>query len=189
MLRDIILPLVLVCGALTIVSNISERMQVKRLAALIKSACSWITGIVFTVYVAISSIQGMTAASIDGISIRAAKYTIDRMVPIAGKMMSDTVDTVLSCTLLIKNAVGVAAIIICIVTVLAPVIQVLVNVFIFRASAAVLEPVADKRLVNCFTELSGVMVLVLVVLLSVGLMLIITVGLLMSAGNTNIMMR
>ena len=189
LMRDIVLPLVLVCGVFVIISNVSEKMQIKRLAGLTKSGCSWVIGIVFTLYVAISAIQGMTAASIDGISIRAAKYTIDKFLPIAGKMLSDTVDTVLSCSLIVKNATGVAAMIITIGAIAVPLIQILVNVFMFRIAAALLEPVADKRLVDCLSELSNIMVLLLVVVLAVGMMLLITFGLLMSAGNTNIMMR
>ena len=189
LIQDFILPVVLVCSVLVILSNISERIQIKRLAGLAKSSCTWVIGVVFTVYVAILAIQGMTAASIDGISIRTAKYAIDKLVPVAGKMFSDTVDTFLGCSLILKNAIGVAALLISLVSIGTPVIQILVNVFMFRVMAAIIEPITDKRLSDCLYELSNVLVLLLIIVLAVGLMLFITIGLLMAAGNTNVMLR
>lgn len=187
--KDVISPVVLTSGVFTIVSNISERIQTKRLASLLKSACKWMVGAVLTIYVAMIALQGISAASIDGISIRTMKYTIDRFVPIAGGMISDTMDTFLASSLVVKNATGVAFLVICIATLAAPVVQLLVNVFLFRVAAAVLEPVSDKRLVDCMYELSEVLVLLLVIVLALAVMMMSTIGLMMAAGNANVMLR
>ncbi len=54
----------------------------------------------------------MTSASIDGVAIRAAKYAVDNFVPVVGGMFSDTMDTLVGCTLIVKNALGVAAVLV-----------------------------------------------------------------------------
>ncbi|MGI6175627.1 MAG: stage III sporulation protein AE [Christensenellales bacterium] len=188
-IRGIIMPVVLGCGVLVIVSNVSERIQIKRLTELIKSVCQWLIGIVFTIYIGVVAIQGMSASAIDGISIRTAKYTIDRALPIAGKMLADTVDTMMGCSLVLKNALGVVTLIVTIALIAAPVIHILVNIFLFRMAAALIEPVGDKRIADCLFELSDVLVLLLIIVLATGIMMFITIGLAMSAGNANIMLR
>ncbi|MHB1315564.1 MAG: stage III sporulation protein AE [Christensenellales bacterium] len=187
--KDVMLPAMSVAAVLAIISNISERIQIKRLFELVKSASQWVIGIAFTVYLGIISVQGMAASAIDGISIRTAKFTIDKLVPVAGKMLAETVDTVLGCSLVVKNACGIFSLLLCVMVLLLPAVKVMVSVFMLRISAAVLEPVSDSRLVHCMEDLSKVLVLILVCLIAVGLMMFITIALVLSAGNTNIMMR
>ena len=187
--KDVMLPAMGIATVLAIISNVSERIQIKRLFELLKSASQWVIGIAFTVYLGVVSVQGMAASAMDGISIRTAKFTIDKLVPIAGKMLSETVDTVLGCSLVVKNACGIFALLLCALVLLLPAIKVMVSIFLMRISAAVLEPVSDARLVKCMEDLSKVLVLVLVCLIAVGLMMFITIALVMAAGNTNIMMR
>jgi stage III sporulation protein AE len=187
--KNAVLPVVLTSGVFTIVSNISEQIQTKRLSSLLRSGCKWLVGAVLTVYVAVIALQGLGAASIDGISIRTMKYTIDRFVPIAGGMISDTMDTFLASSLIVKNATGIAFLVICMATLAAPVVQILANVFLFRVAAAVLEPVSDKRLVDCMYELSDVLVLLLVIVLAMAVMMMSTIGMMMAAGNANVMLR
>ena len=187
--KDVMLPATSVAAILAIISNVSERIQLKRLFDLVRSACQWVIGIAFTIYLGVISVQGMAASAIDGISIRTAKFTIDKLVPIAGKMLADTVDTVLGCSIVVKNACGVFALLLCVMVIMMPALKVMVSVFMLRISAAVLEPVSDNRLVRCMEDLSKVLVLILVCLIAVGLMLFITITLVIAAGNTNIMMR
>ena len=50
---------------------------------------------------------GRSAAAVDGVSIRTAKYAMDNFIPIVGGMFADTVDTLVGCSLIVQNAVGV----------------------------------------------------------------------------------
>jgi hypothetical protein len=53
------------------------------------------------------TVQGITSASIDGISIRATKYAISNSIPIVGGFLRDGFDIVIAGSVLIKNAVGI----------------------------------------------------------------------------------
>jgi stage III sporulation protein AE len=187
--KNIILPPVTIGGAVAIIGNVSDRIQLKRLFELATSVCQWLVGIVFTVYLGIVSIEGMTAAAIDGISIRTAKFTIDKIIPIAGKLFSDTVDTVLGCSLVVKNAVGMAGLMLCIAVIILPVIKCIASIFMFKIAAAVIEPIADSRMTNCLSDMSKVLILLLLAIMAVALMMFITISLALSASNANVMMR
>jgi len=188
-LRDILLPLILFSAILVVINNLSEKIQLSKLAGLVRGACAWILGSLFTIFLAVLTIQGVTAASFDGISIRTAKYAIDTFIPIVGGMFSDTVDTIIGCSLLVKNAVGIIGLVVLACICLFPALKILAMVFIYRLSAALLEPIADSKVVNCLNEIANVLIILFVTVVSVGIMFFISVTLLICAGNITVMMR
>jgi hypothetical protein len=140
------MPLILVMTVFTLVNNFSDSIKLSGFCSVIKSIIKWAIGICFTVFLGIIAIQGLLGSTFDGISIKTAKYTIDKLVPIVGGMVSDSAVVLISCTLLIKNAVGVAGIIIIAGIVITPVFGILANYFVFKVAGAVLEPIAGKNI-------------------------------------------
>ena len=110
--REVILRLVMCTCAVTAVNHLSDRAHLTRMAQLLRGAVCWLLGVSFTVFLGAMSLQGVTSASIDGVAIRAAKYAVDNFVPVVGGMFSDTMDTLVGCTLIVKNALGVAAVLV-----------------------------------------------------------------------------
>jgi stage III sporulation protein AE len=104
-------------------------------------------------------------------------------------MVSDTVVTVLGCTLIIKNALGISAIMITLMVILTPMLKIAASIFVYRVGAALIEPVADKKLTQMISMIADVSTYLFAAMISVGAMFIISIGLIMSAGNANIMIR
>lgn len=188
-LKDIMLPLVLIFAVLTLISNFSSRIQIKKLAGLAGSIGKWLIGIVSTVFLGVMAIQGISAGSFDGLSIRTAKFAIDKFVPVVGRMMSDTMDTMMSCSLLVKNAFGVVTLVVLCGVILLPLVKLIVLIFMYKASSAVLEPVGDSRIVQCLHDMSEVITMLFAILLVLGAMMFIAIALLIGTGNANMMMR
>ncbi len=188
-LKDVILPLILFSAVLVVINHMSEKIHLNKLAGLVRSACNWILGILFTVYLGVLTIQGATAASFDGISIRTAKYAINTFIPVVGGMFSDSVDTIISCSLLVKNAIGVVGLIVLALICVFSALKILAIAFIYRISASLLEPIGDSRVVQCLTEIANVLTILFVTVISVGVMFFITITLLIGAGNITVMMR
>jgi stage III sporulation protein AE len=109
LIRNVFVPLVFISNILTIVNNISDKIQLTRLVNLIKQIVSWALGIILTVFIIAVTLQGSLGAVIDGATQKAAKFAISTFIPIVGKTLADAADTVIGCTLLIKNAAGAAA--------------------------------------------------------------------------------
>jgi stage III sporulation protein AE len=80
----VVLPIILAMGMLAVISNMTERAPLTQLYGLGKTTSKWILGFTFTMFFAVMSLQGITAASFDGISVRTAKFMIDKFVPIVG---------------------------------------------------------------------------------------------------------
>ena len=187
--REVILRLVMCTCAVTTVNHLSDRAHLTRMAQLLRSAVCWLLGVSFTVFLGAMSLQGVCSASIDGVVIRAAKYAVDNFVPVVGGMFSDTMDTLVGCTLIVKNALGVAAVLALLAAILGPLMRTLAVVFVIRLSAALLEPVADGEIVRAFGDYSRTIVLFLITMLCVGTMYFLLIVQLLLVGNLTVMLR
>ena len=184
-----IFPALIVDMVFVLIGNISSNLNLKGFSSLIDSVIKWSLGIIFIVFLGIVAIQGAGAGLFDGISIRTAKYTISESIPIVGGMFSESVDTVVACSALVKNAVGITGLLIIVSMILAPVINLVINIFLFKILSAVSSPFSDKRSIEMIDGTSNVIVLLLVTVLTIGVMAFILVGILMGVGNINMMMR
>ena len=187
--REVILRLVMCTCAVTTVNHLSDRAHLSRMAQLLRSAVCWLLGVSFTVFLGAMSLQGVCSASIDGVVIRAAKYAVDNFVPVVGGMFSDTMDTLVGCTLIVKNALGVAAVLALLAAILGPLMRTLAVVFVMKLSAALLEPVADAEVVRAIGDFSRTIVLFLITMLCVGTMYFLLIVQMLLVGNLTVMLR
>lgn len=188
-IRNAFVPLIFISTILAIVNNISEKIQLTRLVNLIKQIVSWSLGIILTIFIIAVTMQGSLGAVIDGATQKAAKFAISTFIPIVGKTLSDAADTVIGCTLLIKNAAGFAVmtgvLLICIV----PLLKIIALVGLFKAAGALLEPISESRIINCINDVAGSMLHIFSLSAAVAFMFIICVTALISAGNLSTMLR
>ena len=187
--RELILRLVMCTCAVTTVNHLSDRAHLTRMARLLRSAVCWLLGVSFTVFLGAMSVQGVCSASIDGMVIRAAKYAVDNFVPVVGGMFSDTMDTLVGCTLIVKNALGVTAVFVLLAVILGPMMRTLAVVFVMKLSAALLEPVADGDVVQAIGDFSGTIVLFLITMLCVGTMYFLLIVQMLLVGNLTVLLR
>lgn len=189
LVKSVTLPLSLSAGVTAILNHLSDKMRIGRLSAFFRSAAAWTLGIAFTVFMSVTTLQSLGAAAADGISLRTAKYAVDNLVPVVGGMFADTMDTLVGASLLIKNALGITGLMILISLAAVPLIQTLAAVILYRAAAALLEPLSDSRFSACLHDFSDVLMLLFIVQLSVGAMFLLLVAQMLVVGNLTVMLR
>ena len=189
LIRNVFVPLVFISNILTIVNNISDKIQLTRLVNLIKQIVSWALGIILTVFIIAVTLQGSLGAVIDGATQKAAKFAISTFIPIVGKTLADAADTVIGCTLLIKNAAGAAAMIGILLICIVPLLKIIAMAGLFKAASALLEPISESRITNCINDVAGSMLHIFALTAAVAVMFIISVTALTSAGNLSAMLR
>lgn len=187
--KTFVLPVVIVLTVLTIISHFSTTVKLTGFCTLLKSVVKWAIGISSTVFIGIIMIQGLLGSTIDGLSIKTAKYTLDKFVPIVGGMISDSADVLISCTLLIKNAVGIAGIIIIIGIVISPLFALLAHHFVFKLAGAVLEPISGSGMSKFAQDAAGVLLLLFAALAAAAIMFFVTTAVIIGAGGQNVMLR
>jgi stage III sporulation protein AE len=131
---------------------LSPDLKIKKFAASFKSMNKWIIGICVSVFTTFFSVQGLTSASYDGISRKAAKYAIGNGIPIVGGFLSGGFDLAVAGSILIKNSLGILGIFMMASVVAKPLLLlVCTNVFL-RFTAAVCEPIGDQRISDFLGE-------------------------------------
>lgn len=82
---NLILPGVSIITAIIIVSKLSDKVQINKLAKFLKSSIVWFLGIVLTIFVGVISLEGTLASSVDGITAKTAKAAVSSMIPVVRK--------------------------------------------------------------------------------------------------------
>lgn len=189
LIKNIFIPLVFMSTILSILNNISEKIQISKLASFLKQIANWSLGLILTVFIAIITIQGSVGAVADGIAGKTAKYAIGTFIPIVGSYLADATDTVLGCTLLIKNAAGIASMIGIIVICLIPLLKILALIALFKIACVLVEPISEKRITACLNEVSGSMTFIFGMVATVAVMFLISISAIIGASNLSAMIR
>jgi len=189
LIHVIVFPLLFFSAVLHIVSSLSDKYQVTHLANFLRSASVALLGAFLTVFLGVISVQGATSAVTDGVTIRTAKYITGNFVPVVGRMFSDAADTVISASLLVKNAVGIVGVIIIVLLCAFPAIKILTLALIYNLSAAIMQPLGDSPIVTCLQTIGKSMIYVFAALASVGLMFFLAVTIMITLGNVTVMLR
>ncbi len=180
---NIALPLIGVMMLFSIISNFSTSVKLSKFADLSSSIIKWTLGITATVFTVFLSVQGITSATYDGISIKAAKYAISNSIPLVGGFIRDGFDLVIAGSVLIKNSVGLVCVFGVIGMILSPIIKMIVFSLILKTCSALVEPIADARISNFCMAISKCINYLIAVTLVVGLMFFITVLLMIFSAN------
>ena len=188
-IANILIPVVLIIVVFSVISKITERIQIERISKFLKSSVVWFLGIFLTIFVGIVSLEGTLSSSVDGITAKTAKAAVSSLIPVVGKVLGDVVDSVLGCGIILKNAVGAVGVIIIIGICIVPVIKVAVLSIMYSLASAIVEPVADTKIVKLLEEMSGVFKLLLAILCSLSVILIIGVTMVVKISNSGMMYR
>lgn len=184
-----VFPLLFFSAVLHIVSAISEKYKVTQLADLMRSIGVGFLGLLLTIFLGVISIQGAVSSVTDGVSIRTAKYITGNFVPVVGRVFSDATDTIISASLLIKNAVGLSGVVILLFLCAFPAVKILALALIYNASASIMQPLGDSSVLVCLRTIGKSMIYVFAALAAVSLMFFLAITILITAGNVTVMMR
>jgi stage III sporulation protein AE len=146
-------------------------------------------GVFLTIFLGVISVQGATGAVADGVTLRTAKYVTGNFVPIVGRVFSDAADTVIGASLLVKNGIGLAGVIILIFLCAFPALKILTLALIYNLSAAIMQPLGDSPIITCLQTIGKSMIYVFAALAAVGLMFFLAITIILTAGNVTVMMR
>ena len=180
---DILLPIISFAFVLIFVNNISEDSKIENLTKLLNQIVLWLQGIIMTVFIGIITIRGISANTIDAVAEKTVKFAVDKFIPIVGGALSDAISTVAGYSLLIKNALSSVGLIVLIAIVLIPIIKLLAIGFIYKITAALIEPISDKRLVKSVSAAGDSLILITSCLISVSVMFFIMIAIVASAGK------
>ncbi len=188
LVKSLIFPLIYFSFIVSILSNLSQRIELKKLTELGRQVITFVITAVFTIFVGIISIYGLST-KIDGISIRTAKFAVDQFVPIVGGFLSDAVETVIGSSAILKNGIGIIGLFILILIIIFPIIKITVLLLVYKLIGAVIEPIVSSNISNFFSDMSKTLLMILISMVAVGIMFFITITIIVDTGNSLLMLR
>lgn len=178
-----ILPLFIVSFLLNIVGNISKNIKLSKFSSLLNDIFKWTIGGIFTIFTGVLAVKGISAGSFDGVSIRTAKFAMKTYIPIVGGYLSDGFNLLMASSVLIKNSVGVAGLLLVFLSIIYPVITILLYKWCLHLISSVLEPLMDDKISTFLFGVSKTLNMLIASILCVALMYIISTALLLTSGN------
>lgn len=179
----IIIPLILMSFVLQFANNMSSEHKINNLCKLLKQITLWLQGIILTVFIGLLTVRGITSSTIDAVTLKTAKFAIDSFIPIVGKSFSDAISAIAGYSLIIKNAISSIGLIVIIILMLYPVLKLTLMALVYKLSAALIEPISDKRITSSIAAAGESLVLIMSCVLSVSLMFFILLAIMASAGK------
>lgn len=188
-IRHITLPLATVSAVLSMLCHLGQGLRLDRLAALFHRGATWTLGLCFTAFIGVLSTRGLTAAALDGITLRTAKYALDNLIPVVGGLFADTVDTLVGASSLVQGALGVTGLILIVSWAMAPLCQTLAAALMYQLAAALMQPVADGELARCIHDFSRVLMLLFIIQLCTAAMFLLLIAQLIAVSGFTMMLR
>jgi stage III sporulation protein AE len=187
LIRDFILPLVFLTAVLNLVNNLSTTFQINRLAALLRQVCVWTLGLMLTIFIGTLTVRGAAGRTIDQVTAKTLKFAVDNFIPVIGKAMSDAVATIAGYTMVLKDAISTAGLIAFVIICIFPILKIVSMIFIYKISSALIEPIADKKIVGCLNDVGNSLTLIFVSVLCVAVMFFLMVTIIAATGKTAVM--
>lgn len=184
---NIVIPITLVSTALGIISQISNKVQIDKLAKFMKSSTVWVLGVILTLFVGVTSLEGNLSSSVDGVTAKTTKAAVSNFIPVVGKILGDAVDTVMGCSIILKNALGIVGVVVIIGICIVPILKLATLMTMYYLGSALCQPIADEKIIKLLSHMGDTFKLLLAVLCSVSVMLIIGVTLIVKISNSGAM--
>lgn len=189
MILNIIIPFILIGTVLGVVSQISDKIQIGKIAKYFKTSTIWIMGVTLTLFVGVLSLEGTLSSTVDGITAKTVKAAVSNLIPIVGKVLGDTIDTVMGSAVILKNAVGLVGIITIISICILPIIKLILLSLTYTVATALSEPIADGKIVKLLEQFGDTFKLLLAILFVVAVMFLIGVTIVIKMSNSGLMYR
>ncbi len=186
--KSVVLPLFFFGIVLRLFNSISEQFRLSKLASLLEFVGKFSIGAVMTIFIGIMSVEGVTGGVADGVALRTVKYSAD-LIPVVGKFFKDAVELVASSGLLLKNALGLVSLLAIVIITLAPVIKIIAMMFTFKISAALVEPLGEKKLADCLQDMSKGLLYIFTAVAAVAIMFFMAITIVIGAGNLAVMLH
>ncbi|TDA67786.1 MAG: stage III sporulation protein AE [Clostridia bacterium] len=186
---DIVFPLIYLAAILGIVTRITDRVPVSRLAGLAKDIATAAAGITLTLFLGLLVIQGLAGTAADSLTLRTAKYMTGAFIPVVGKVLTDAVEVVAGTSLLLKDAVGLVGALAIVGLSVFPALKILSLVVIYKLSAALVQPFGDSRIADSLDFMGNSLILVFAAVIAVGLMFFMVLAIIVGLGNITVMLR
>lgn len=171
----IMIPITNVYVIVGMINNISAEDYLSKACELLKTCISFLLKAMLTFVLGINVIQSMLTPISESFRNNAARNVVGMLSGMSGTGANVT-DLIYGSGKIVKNAIGVTGLIVISIILIVPLIKIIVFSFTYQISNVIIQPVSDKRIVNCISYVTnGAKILTRIVFIS-SLMFVITIA-------------
>lgn len=133
---------------LVFVNHLTKEEYLSQMKEMTAKITVWLLKSMLAVVIGFNTIQGILNPAVD--SLKTTLFSrAAQMIPGIGNIAGSVTDVVLGSSVLIKNGIGVAALVVLVLICLVPLAKLGMLVLILELAAALIQPVSDKRMTGC----------------------------------------
>lgn len=178
----VLVPLVQVMILFVFLNEVVEGERFSKMTELLEDGIRFVLKFVTGTVVGLNVVQGLIQPAADRVKGSMFAKTASA-IPGIGNSVRAVSEIIVGAGTLIKNSVGVAAMIIVLGITLLPVLKMGVLAFFYKFSAAVIEPVADKRISGTLNGVCRGSVLLAKIMLTSMLLFLITIAMVAASSS------
>lgn len=182
LLGAVLIPAARVYLLLVFANHMAKEELLARLTELTEQAIGWGMKTLLGVVLGFHLIQGLVLPYVDSLKNGSVQKLVG-MIPGVGQGAAAVTQMILGSGVLIKNTMGMAAVVILMVLVAVPVMKLVVLMLLYKCLAALLEPICDKRLVKCVGAAAKGHRMLLQIVITAAALLVITVAVVCAGTN------
>lgn len=179
---SIIVPSLYISAILAISSGVSYSKEVRKFSKIIIKICKFVIGIMLIFFTSVITFSGLASSASDNIMIKTAKLAVTNFVPLVGSCLSDTLNSIVHTSVLLKNTAGYIGMIVIIMIVLGPILKFFVASILFRILSLLASFISDETLSEVFDVCGNVLSVYGSVLIFITLIYILMFGIIATMG-------
>ena len=180
-LESMILPGANLYILLRFVNHLSREEMLGKMAELIRTLISWGLRSLLGLVAGLQIVRNLVAPVMDSLKRSAVGRTAGAL-PGVGNAVNSVTELVLTTAVLVRNSLGVMAVVLLFLAGSAPVIHYGLLSLSYRFLAAAAQPVSDKRLVECLATMGEGCAILLRIFLTAEVLCVLTLLILMAGG-------
>lgn len=181
-LLELLIPLVQVLVVLQFMNYMIKGERFTRMCELLEDGIRWSLKFMVSVIVGLNVIQVMVAPAVDRLKMSSVTKGVG-MIPGVGNISNALSDMLLGAGMVIKSSVGTAGIVVLLLIAMLPFLKLLILALLYKVTAAVTEPVADKRIAGSINGVYVGCVLMVKILLTSLVLFVVTIAIVATTSN------
>lgn len=162
---------------LEMINDLHKEEFLSRMAELMQTILEWTLKTCVGVMIGMQLVQNMISPAVDSLKRNMVGKTA-AAIPGIGNAINGVTEVALGTAVLIRNSLGVIGILLLLLIGLPPVVKLGFTTLIYKLLAALVQPVSDKRLVDCLSTIGEGCRLLLKVILMAEFLFMITIAVL-----------
>lgn len=174
-LKYVVIPGVNFYVLFTLLNHISKEDYLSKIAELMQSFVSWSLKTLAAAAIGVQTVQCLILPAVDSLKTAVLNKTAGAITGV-GNIFNSVTEVVLGSAVLIKNAIGVAGLLVLAMLCLFPMVKLAVCTALYKVISAVVQPAADKRMAECVSGVGEGAAMLLRILTTTGILFFITVA-------------